>query len=194
MLQKSELPELVRIDQEPSYAAALREVTALEQRLVETEQRRQRAKARLRGVKPASTPLERAKKLLAGGQIGAADPADDLKACDCEEFEILLPSIREATARLDQVHGASLLAASEKIRPAFVAAINSALQAMHDLAAALDTLGAARSRLRELGYTPAEGILPSGVPHAAHALGSPDAVGNSQAWVWKDQLARHGVI
>jgi hypothetical protein len=46
---------------------------------------------------------------------------------------------------------------------------------------------------RELGYAPAEGILPSGTPHAAIALGLPDA-GSSQAGFWHDYFGRHGVI
>jgi len=180
-MQKLKLPELARIDHDPAYTAALAELTALETRLAETEQRRQRAKARLRGAKPAGTPVDRAKKLLAGGQIGATDPAADVRAGDEEQFSVLLPAIREQTARLDQVASELSFAASKKMRPGYIAAVKAALQAMRDLAAAIDTLGAVRSRLRELGYTPAEGILPSGVPHAATTLGSPDAVGSSQA-------------
>ena len=132
--------------------------------------------------------------MLAGGQIAAADPVDDLKAADEEEFTILRPALVEAHARLDQVHGDLSLAASEKMRPHYVAAVKAALQAMTDLAAALDTLGAVRAKLRECGYTPSEGILPSGLPQAATALSAPDAVGASQAWYWKDHLARHGLI
>jgi hypothetical protein len=172
----------------------LRELTALEQRLAETQARRNRARARLRGVKPAGSPLERAKKLLAGGQIGATDPLDDIKAADEEEFQILLPAIREATAKLDEVAGELSFAASEKLRPLYVAAVKSALHAMQDLSAALDILGGLRARLRECGYTPAEGILPSGVPQAATVLGSPDAVGSSQAAIWRRHLQHHGLI
>jgi hypothetical protein len=193
-MQKLRLPELARIDTDPAYKSALAELTALENRLAETQARRQRAKARLRGAKPAGTPLERAKKLLAGGQIGASDPGADIRASDEEEWSVLLPAIREQTARLDQVASDLSLAASEKMRPAYIAAVKAALQAMSDLAAALDTLGAVRARLRELGYSPAEGILPSGVPQAATALGSPDATGASQAAIWREHLQRHGLI
>ena len=129
-----------------------------------------------------------------GGQIGATDPLDDVRAADEEEFQILLPAIRDATARLDQVHGDLSFAASEKMLPAYIAAAKFALQAMSDLAAALDMLGAVRAKLREAGYTPAEGILPSGVPQAATVLGSPDATGTSQAWYWQQHLVRHGLI
>jgi hypothetical protein len=83
-MQRLKLPELARIDRDPTYGAALGQLIELEQRVAETEQRRQRAKARLRRAKPPGTPLERTKKLLAGGQIGAADPLADLKAADEE--------------------------------------------------------------------------------------------------------------
>lgn len=188
------IPDLARIDQDPAYKSALAELTALERRLAETEQRRQRAKARLRGAKPAGSPLERARKLLQGGQIGAVDPADDVNAANEEEFSILRPALRAATAELDEIAGNLSFAASEKLQPHYVAAVKAALQAMTDLAVALDTLSAVRARLRERGYTPSEGILPSGVPRAAIALGSPDAVGSSQAWFWRDHMQRHGLI
>src|SRR5262249_33585690 len=87
-MQKVKLPELSRMDQDPASGAAWRELRALKHRLAEPQPRRQRARARLRGAAPASSPLERAKKLLAGGHIGAIDPADDVKACDEEEFQI----------------------------------------------------------------------------------------------------------
>jgi hypothetical protein len=193
-MQKLKLPDLARIDADPGYKTALAELTALEKRLAETQQRRQRAKARLRGAKPAGTPLERAKKLLAGGQIAAVDPVDEIRAADEEEWGLLLPAIREATARLDQVASDLSFAASEKLRPIYAAAAKAALQAMTELSAALDMLGAVRARLRECGYTPSEGILPSCVPQAATILGSPDAVGSAQAWFWKDHLQRHGLI
>ena len=62
--------DLEPIQSDPAYAAALAE---LEQRLAETEKRRARAVARLRGAKSPRNPLDRAKELLAGGQIGAAE-------------------------------------------------------------------------------------------------------------------------
>ena len=192
-MQKLKLPELARIDQDPGYKSALAELTALERRLAETQQRRNRAKARLRGAKAAGSPLERAKKLLAAGQIGALDPLDDVKAADEEEFQILLPAIRQATTKLDEVAGDLSFAASEKMRPVYIAAVKAALGACSELAVALDMLGGIRARLRELGYVPAEGILPSGVPQAATVLGSPDAT-SSQAAFWREHLRRHGVI
>jgi hypothetical protein len=193
-MQKLRLPELARIDTDPAYKSALAELTALEQRLAETQARRNRARARLRGATPTGSPLERAKKLLAGGQIGATDPVDDVRAADEEEFGILLPAIRQAAGKLDQVAGDLSFAASDRMRPAYIAAVKAALQAMSDLAAALDMLGAVRARLRELGYMPAEGILPSGAPRAAQALGSPDATGSSQAAIWREHLQRHGLL
>src|SRR6516164_1388775 len=124
-MQKLKLPELARIDQDPGYKSALAELTALERRLAETQQRRNRAKARLRGAKAAGSPLERAKKLLAAGQIGALDPLDDVKAADEEEFQILLPAIRQATTKLDEVAGDLSFAASEKMRPVYIAAVKA---------------------------------------------------------------------
>jgi hypothetical protein len=66
-MQTPKLPELARIDQHPSYRTALDQLQALEKRLSETEARRRRAQARLRGTKSPRSPLERAKDLLAGG-------------------------------------------------------------------------------------------------------------------------------
>ena len=79
MSTKKKLPDysaaidLEPIQSDPTYAAALAELTELEQRLAETEKRRARAVARLRGAKSPRNPLDRAKELLAGGQIGAAE-------------------------------------------------------------------------------------------------------------------------
>jgi hypothetical protein len=188
------LPELARIDQHPAYKAAVDELQRLETRLAQTETRRTRAKNRLLGAKPAESPLERARELLRGGIIEGVDPKGDLVAAEAEEMEVLRPAIRAATAELDAVAADLSFAASEKVRPHYTAAVKAALQAMTDLAAALDTLGAVRAHLRERGYTPSEGILPSGVPHSAILLGSPAAIGNSQAWVWQDLMRRHGLV
>jgi hypothetical protein len=65
---------------------------------------------------------------------------------------------------------------------------------MRDLAAALDAASAVRAQLRAAGYTPLEGILPSGLPPAATGLGSPDAVGSSQAWFGRKMLTEHGLL
>ena len=60
-MQRLKLPELARIDRDPTYAGALRQLLELHQRPTETERRRQTAKARVRGAKPPGTLLDRGK-------------------------------------------------------------------------------------------------------------------------------------
>jgi hypothetical protein len=182
------------IGNDPDYRAALAELTALEQRLAATQQRRNRAQARLRGAKPSRSAMARAKDLLAGGTVGAADPLADVKAADEEEFQILVPAIVAAMQRLDEIHAELSYRACQKLRSDYAATLAVALEAMSTLANAVDTAAAIRARVRAAGYTPSEIVLPSGLPPAARHLGSPDAAGASQAWFWRKMLSEHGLL
>ena len=153
-----------------------------------------RAKARLQGAKTGRSALARARDLLAGGTLGAADPIDDIKAADEEEFQILRPAIAEATRRLDDVHGDLSLAACQKVQPQYATALRAALQAMIDVNAALEAAGAVRPMLRARGYSVLDTQLPSGFAPAATALGDLAAVGASQSWFWKNMPTDHGLI
>src|SRR5437016_1236393 len=54
-----------------------------------TEERRRRAVARLRGQNPPRGVLERAKDLVAGGEVSAVDPLQKMRACDLEVLQDL---------------------------------------------------------------------------------------------------------
>jgi hypothetical protein len=182
------------IGTDPDYRTGLAELVALEGRLAATQQRRKRAQARLRGTKSSRPVLERARDLLAGGTVGAADPLDDVKAADEEEFQILVPAIVAATQRLDEIHAELSYQVCQKLRGEYSTTLAVALEAMSTLANALDTAAAIRARVRAAGYTPSEIVLPSGLPPAARHLGSPDAAGASQAWYWRKMLTEHGLL
>jgi hypothetical protein len=176
------------IGEDPEYRAALAELTALEKRLAETEKRRQRAVARLRGTKSPRNPLDRARDLLAGGQVGAADPADEIRACHEETFSILRPAIVAATARLDEVHKELSFKINGQLKSQYVAAVTRALHAMEELIAAFDNAAAIRVRVREAGYTPLEHV----VPPALAAL-DPKFSG-SQAWFFRNYWENRGLL
>jgi hypothetical protein len=177
------------IGEAPEYTAALAELTALEKRLAETEKRRQRAVARLRGTKSPRNPLDRARDLLAGGQVGAVDPSDDIKACDEETFSILRPAIGAAAARLDEVHKELSYNINARLKPQYAAAVRAALDAISALLAAFESAAAIRARVREAGYTPLEHV----VPPAVTALGDPNFSG-SQAWFFRNYWENRGLL
>src|SRR5437763_5527996 len=96
--------EIEPITNDPEYRAELDKLAALEARLRDTRARRDRAKARARGEKTTRSAIERARDLLAGGQVpSGAGPAAEVEACDQEEFEILRPAIAAQTARVDEL-------------------------------------------------------------------------------------------
>jgi hypothetical protein len=156
--------------------------------------RRSRTQQRLRGAKPGRSVVERARDLVAGGRVEAISPAEDLRACDLEEFEILRPAIGEATRKLDEVHGDLSFPLCQRLKPQYGAALVAALYAMEDLSAALDAAAAIRARVRAGGYAPLSTVLPDTIPVAALQLGNPAAVGMSQAAFFKKILQEAGLL
>lgn len=181
------------IGDDPEYRAALAELQALEARLAETERRRQRALARLRGTKSPRNPLDRARDLLAGGVVGAVDPKDDLTACEEEQYAILRPALVAANRQLNEIAAELSFAASKQVQPAYRQALVAMFAAMQDLCAAVMAANALRARLHELGYTPSEVVLPFAVPPGLATL-DPNNLGNSWAWRWKQVLLEQGVL
>jgi hypothetical protein len=181
------------IADDPQYQAALAELQILEERLAQIEKRRQRAVARQRGTKSPRSALARARDLIAGGQVEAVDPADDIRACDEERYQILAPAICAGTAKLDEISSELSFTASKKLAPLYAEALRSALEAMEALCAAFDATAAIRGRLRTLGFTPAAALLPPATLPAIATL-DPNNTGNSAAWFWKRSLEEQGIL
>jgi hypothetical protein len=149
--------------------------------------------ARLLGGKSPRNPLDRAKELLAGGQIGAVDPKDDIKACDEESFDVLKPAIMAATRHLDDVSAELSFQASRKVQPQYREALMAVLRGLEELIAAAAAAATVPEQLRQLGFTPNQNVLPPGVPFVPAAL-DPNNVGNSAPWFWKRKLAELGLL
>jgi hypothetical protein len=182
------------IDQDPRYAAALQKLVALEDRLRQTQSRREQAVARSRGERTRRTAPERAQDLLAGGRVPASTPAGELEAAD-EEERILRQAIVAQVAVLDDVRGDLTLAACRKLKPKHDAALVALLRSIEDAAAAIAASAEIHNRLIALGYFPVrQDILPAMYPPGLVALGSPDNVGNSQAWFFKEVLRKAEII
>jgi hypothetical protein len=198
LARQKRLPDPAELKIEPigndaTYQAALAELQALEKGLAQSEKRRQGGLARLRGTKSPRSAVELARDLLRGGEVGANDPADDVRAAD-EERQILIHAIISATQQLDEIHAELSYRTCLKLRSEYAATLAAALDAMTNLANALDAAVGIRARLRDAGYAPLSTVLPDIVPQAARHLGSPENVGASQSWFFKKALQEAGLL
>ncbi len=195
--QRPRLPDAAAIDikpiaDDPQYQAALAELEALEQRLAETELRRKRAKARLMGAKPGRGFADRARDLVAGGRIEPTSPADEM-AASADEEQILRQAISLATGRLDEVARDLSYAASQKCQALHNSALLAVLQAIDDLAGALDAGASIRAALRARGNTPSSVLMPELAPQEAVMIGRSTNVGTT-AWNFRRGLERLGAL
>jgi hypothetical protein len=176
------------------FRAELDSLAALETRLRNTCVRRDRAKARARGQKTTRSAIERAKDLLAGGQVpSGANPGAEVEACDQEEFEILRPAIAAQIARVDELRSALSFTAANKLRAPHEAALLRAYHALEDLAAAIDATLVISTRLRAAGYDERYDVLPLLVPHVLAVHSRPDLTG-SAAWSLRRELQQRGLL
>jgi hypothetical protein len=163
-------------------------IRALEDRLVQTRARRDRARRANLGVKPSKTQLERAELLAAGGAIPSAAPAAESEASDAEE-KILRDGIgalhdqrAEIVSRL--TYEASLLfqrrhvAALRKIDAAF-GDIHNGLADLHDIVA----------QLHAAGFSPSCVVLPANIPALIYRLGNPND-SRGEAWRFRQWLIK----
>jgi hypothetical protein len=104
-LPDPETINLPRIEKDAGYRALVDQISALEKRLDEARQRRLRAEALQRGVKPGRAPLARALDLVRGGTVAALDPVKEIAAADHEEFAILRPALMELNNQLEDLRG-----------------------------------------------------------------------------------------
>jgi hypothetical protein len=191
----SDTPDKIRpIEEDPHYAEALAALQGLEERLRQTGARREHANARNRGGKSIRSSLDRAKDLVAGGRVRPVNAASELEACDREEFDILRPAIATQAAVLNDIRSELSLAACNRLRPEYEAAMVALLRAIEDGWAAIAAATNIGNRLRALGYTPRADILPALYPAALVTLGDPDNSGRSQAALFKEALRKHRII
>jgi hypothetical protein len=184
---------LSRIEKDAGYRALLDQISALEKRLDQARQRRLRAEALQRGVKPGRSPTARALDLLRGGTVSSADPAQEIVAADHEIYTILRPALMELGNQLADLRGDLSYAVCQKLRPLHLDALREVLACIENLNVAVRVATGIRARVREAGYDPLEGVLPSAAaPPAAFVLG--DRVDQKQTWMWLRQLEIHSGI
>jgi hypothetical protein len=191
--QPAEPIELIPQHQRPEYAGPLEELQALEKLYSDKERERARLLARARGEKTKRTAAERAADLLKGGRVDPTDPVDAITAID-EELVILRQAIGEKTRKLDEISRDMSFSESEKVKPAFDAAMRDALAAMEQLAGAISAATGLADRMYRAGYRPSAVLLPNLIPDCASQLGDPEALGLSQAWRFRRALEERGII
>ena len=133
----------------------------LERRRAEIEQRRKTRQGKAARGKDGPQRAGEGARFAGRRHRRPADPIDDIKAADEEEFQVLRPAIAETTRRLDDMHGDLSLAACQKVQPQYATTLRAALQAMIDDNAALEAAGAVRPMLRARGYSVLDTQLPS---------------------------------
>ncbi len=189
-----ETQDIRPIDEDPRYRQEIEALAALEARLEQTQARRRRAQARNRGEKTSRSVVDRAKDLVAGGRVPAANLVTELDACNVEEFEVLRPAIAAQTAVVDEIRGDLDLVACNQMRAQNDAALRALLTAVENAYAAIAASASIGNLLRSKGYRPLADILPAIYPPALVALGDPDNVGRSQAALFKEALRNRGII
>ncbi|HZU91963.1 MAG TPA: hypothetical protein VE993_22105 [Stellaceae bacterium] len=184
---------LIPIRENPAYGALLGEISAHEKRLAEARRRKEQAEARRRGVKSRRNVADLAKQLVAGATVCGSDPEQQIHDAEAE-IAILWPALGELTQRLDELHGDLSLATCRVVKAEHDQALRDALAAIRGLRDALERAAAVRARVRALGYAALDAILPAIAPFGAVQLGDPDAVGASNAWLFKNELQKRGII
>ena len=185
--------ELKPLAADPRYAKEVETLAALEKRFAQSEQRKRVAEARLRGQQPTSSLTDRAKALVAGGQIVNL-PADAELAAAEEERRVLNAAIIAQREKLAAVASEISHEVCGRFATANAEALRNALAAVTDLWQALEVGRVIRGRLIGAGYSISEAALPIEQFPAGAALGDPERVGLTPSALFKQRLAAAGVI
>ena len=182
------------LEKDPKYAAAQRELAAIDERIAEADHRRNVARARTRGQKPTRSVLERAKALVAGGQVVASTPEAELSAAE-EELAILTAARMKLFEQLEQIRGELGYAANLAFAQIDAEAARQILAAMGAIFDSLEAMRVARGRLHGGGYGVSEtALVPLYLPAIALAsqFGDPGRSG-TLAWNFRQQLEQRGI-
>jgi hypothetical protein len=187
--------ELTKLEDHPRYRAVAAELAALEARLRESERREQVAKARARGQQPIGSIQDRAKQLLAGGQIIAATPQTEFAAA-AEEQDILRRAIVAKHEERAAVVATLSHEACSKFVPLNADYLRRTLEAVTELYASLDGARVIRARLVAAGYQLSDTALPVHQFPQAALLGNPDLMvsGTNPAAEFKRWLKARGIV
>jgi hypothetical protein len=184
---------LPRIEENPRYAAVAAEISAIQARMKQAEQRERVAGARQRGQQPTRSLVERAADLLKGGTVVSSEPTGELEAAQQEQF-ILRKAEFAARDRLDAVVGELSHEACLKFAGLNADALRAALAAATDLHLSLEVARLIRGKLLGSGYWINDAALPTHMFPVAAAVGDPNRVGASPAALFKQWLRDRGVI
>lgn len=185
--------DLQPLEADPRYRQVRDELTALEKRHAESEQRRKVANARARGQQPNRSLAERAKALVSGGQVVSASPAGEIEAAT-EEMSILTNAIVRKRMELASMREEISAVVCERFADQNAEALRAALSAATALHLALEVGRTIRGRIVGSGYMINETKLAVHYFPAAAALGDPDRAGLTAASLFKDWLRTRGII
>jgi hypothetical protein len=151
--------ELQPMQDNPRYAAKFAELQALEARLKQSEHRQRVGEALRRGQKATVSVAERAKELLAGGQVVATTAPAEIEAA-LEERSILQQAIFEKRGELQALAAELSFEACKQFAPLAEDGLRSVLAAIDQLYVALEVGRQIRGKLAGAGYTLNENVLP----------------------------------
>jgi hypothetical protein len=178
----------------PKHRAVAAEYAAIEARIREAVKRQRVGAARNRGQQSTISILDRAKALIAGGQVIASSPSAEVEAAT-EEIEILLRARSAKGEELAAVAGEIFPQACSPLVEINADGYRMVLDGLTLISEGLNVGRVVRSRLIIAGHTTLNDVyLPTHQFPAAAALGSPDDVGRAPAWFFKQWLIEKGII
>jgi chromatin segregation and condensation protein Rec8/ScpA/Scc1 (kleisin family) len=184
---------ITKLSDDPRYKAVAQDLHALEERYRQAENRKRIARARSSGQKPNRPISDRARDLLAGGSVSATSHAGELEAA-LEEQRILRHAIQEHNEKVAAVKGEISFEICQRFASQNADALRNALEATQALFDSLEANRVLRGRLIGAGFEISEAALPTNAFPSACALGDPDRVGMTPAWVFKTWLKAKGII
>ncbi|HVW69193.1 MAG TPA: hypothetical protein VHB68_09470 [Steroidobacteraceae bacterium] len=185
--------DLQPLEADPRHQTIRAELTALETRYREALQRLAVAQARARGQQPTRSVLDRAKALVAGGQIISLAPGAEIEAAT-DEMSVLAVAIVQKREQLSALAAEISFEVCQRFAVQNAEALRAALDAVTALHQALEVGRTIRGQLIGAGYSLNDAALPTNMFPAAAVLGDPERVGMTPAALFKHWLADRGII
>jgi hypothetical protein len=187
----AEIP-LTPLEADARYRAAADDLAALAARIVEAEKRKKVAMARMRGQQSTASTVERAKALVAGGQIISLPAETELNAAE-EELRILNAERMAREEKLKAVKGEIDFEDSKRFASVSADGYRMALDGLALLFQGLEITRVCRGRLQGMGRQPNEWALPNCDFKLAAEIGDPDRYGTA-AWMFKQRLREKEIV
>lgn len=184
--------ELQPLEHDPRYRKASEELVDIEKRFAKSEDRIRLAKAKSRGQSPTRPILERARDLLAGGEIVELPTAGEISSAQ-EELSILNAARLAKYEELQRISGEISEEVCRRFAPTMEDSLRATLEALTALHSALEVQRVIYGRIMGGGYVINEFALPLAVFGAFGGPGDPEAHSNTPAGRFRDLLREKGL-